>query len=154
MFFSLLIFSVFLSNGAVVMVLGDFQFTFINPDHSAVKLRPSLWQGNKEEALEFQVKVNKEDGTVLTILNKKGDHLQVKIASGSFMVSLHHSPVYFPIVADGWNSIRLRREKEKLVLVINSNRTQLNDSRWSLHQWKDVWIGSYEDVVGEKTHGR
>ena len=152
----------------VTSVECHFQFTFINPDHSAVKLRSSFWKNgatdnnNQGEHLwnpiEFHVKANSEDGTVLTILNKQDEELQVRIISGYFIVtssknkSLHS--VLSPVVADGWNSIVLAPNKDDLLkLTVNSKTflTVVNDTktRWSLQHWKDVWIGAYDGGRGD-----
>lgn len=131
-----------------------FQFTFINPDHSTVKLRPSLWKSEVSAGFEFHLKVNRENGTVLTVLNKKEDGFQVKIVSGHFIISHHAlqtSPtMHSPVLADTWNTIKFKRDEKKnnLLLFINSNRRQLNAS--SFAQWKEVWIGAHEEKASTR----
>ena len=159
-FFAVLCF-IFLS-GIDSIVSNDFQFTFINSDHSTVKLRPSLWKGSETSGFEFHLKVNRENGTAITVFNTNGDVLQVKIVSDHFILSHHQHNQQIPptihstVLLDEWNTIKFESDEENkknvLFLFINSNKKQLNGTSFS--QWKEVWIGAHEGRDNEKASKR
>ncbi|XP_066923357.1 neurexin-1a-like [Clytia hemisphaerica] len=152
---TIIIFLLALQFGFLGASLPENKLTFINHDHSTIKLRPSTWKHN-EGYFQFHIKVNQEDGTVITIINKNKQVFTLTVSSGKLQTSHPQKvPLNNQVVTNKWNQIKLLHNSDNNLVQLHVNGESafsLDDQQWGIPQWDEVWLGAYRDVNSEKSN--